>query len=99
MSTFAVAFREIVVPDLRRRCRLHALSVARDRCGFTDATVAALRHAMSRGASHLPNGILVDLEDWIQTTILKTIDDIENRPEAAREIVDEALEAMWPATT
>lgn len=87
------------MPELRRACRLHALSVARDRCGFTDATVAVLRHAMSRGASHLPNRILVDLEDWIQTAILKTIADIENRPEVARQIVDETLEGMWATTT
>jgi hypothetical protein len=37
--------------------------------------------------------ILDELEDWIDTTILKTIVDIENRPEAAGEIVEEVLEA------
>lgn len=99
MSTFQAAFRELVVPDLRRACRHQALSVARDRCGFTDANIAVYRMATARGATHLPDGILLDLEVWIQTVILKTVVDIENRPEAAREIVDEILEATWRATT
>lgn len=97
MTTFADAFREIVVPDLRRSCRLNALAVARDRCSFTDAYVAVFRQALARGASHLPNGRLADLEEWTQVTILQTIVDIENRPEAAREIVDETLEISCPA--
>lgn len=99
MSTFSAAFREIVVPDLRRSCRLHALSVARDRCSFMDAHAAVMALALKRGMLHLPGDVLIDLETWIDTIVLKTVIDIENRHEAAREIVDEALEALWPATT
>lgn len=91
MSNFAAAFREIVVPDLRRACRLQALAVARERCNFTDAWIAVMAQARRRGATHLPTSIIIDLEAWIDTTILQTIADIETRPEAAREIVDGAL--------
>lgn len=98
MSTFFAAFHEMVVPDLRRACRLQALAVARERCGFTDAWIAVMAQAGRRGASHLSDEVLMELEEWIDTTILKAITDIETRPEAAREIVDEALGAMWATT-
>lgn len=91
MSDFSATFREIVVPDLRRACRLNALAVARERCSFTDAWIAVMAQARRRGATHLPTAIIIDLEAWIDTTILQTIADIEIRPETAREIVDEAL--------
>lgn len=91
MSNFSATFREIVVPDLRRACRLNALAVARERCSFTDAWIAVMAQARRRGATHLPMAIIIDLEAWIDTTILQTIADIEIRPETAREIVDEAL--------
>lgn len=94
MSTFQAAFREIVVPDLRRACRLQALSVARQRCTFMDAHASVMAQARSRGALHLPDGILLDLEVWIDATILRTATDVEIRPEAAREIVAEC-EATW----
>jgi hypothetical protein len=99
MTTFIDAFRQMVLPDLRKACRLQALSVARERCDFTDAYAAVMAQARRRGAAHLPDHALIDLEAWIDTTILKTITDIETRPEAAREIVDEALEGMWATMT
>jgi hypothetical protein len=95
---FATAFREIVVPDLRLACRLQALAVARERCSFTDAWVVGMEQAVRRGATHLPDHQLTELEAWIDTTILKAISDIEARPEAAREIVDEALGDEWQTT-
>lgn len=93
MSNFADAFRELVVPDLRRTCRLQALAVARERCSFTDAWIAVMAQARKRGATHLPTNILMDLGEWIEITILETITDLETRPAAAREIVAEALGA------
>lgn len=106
MSTFAATFRELVMPDLRRMCRLQALAVARGRCGFSDASNSVFAHARARGATHLPvsliadNGqrrdLILELHDWIDVTILKTIADVESRPDAAREIVDETLEVVCP---
>jgi len=34
---------------------------------------------------------LAEIDDWIATRFLDVIDDIDTRPEAAAEIVDEAL--------
>lgn len=91
MSTFTSAFREIVVPDLRRACRLQALAIVRERCDFMAAHVAVMRIARARGALSLADQLLADLDDWIDTTLLKTVADIETRPDAAREIVAETL--------
>lgn len=99
MSTFAAAFREIVMPDLRRRCRISALMVARERWSFTEASSHTFDLARARGAAHLPDGVLTDLHGWIDSTLLRTIADIETRPDAAREIVDEDLGAAWPKMT
>lgn len=93
MNAFADAFRAIVMPDLRCACRLQALAVARERCSFTEASIAVMAHARSRGATHLPTDILMDLEEWIEITILETIADVETRPSAAPEIVAETLGA------
>ena len=98
MSTFSATFRETVVPALRSECRLQALSLARGRCDFSEAYDAVFLTARERGALHLPDNVLLDLEGWLATTILRTIEDIEARPEAAREIVDEVLGAGWPTT-
>lgn len=95
MSSFADAFYAIARPELRRACRMQALAVARERCDFTDAHTAVMAQARRRGSSHLPSPVMLDLMGWVDTTILKTIADIEIRREAAREIVDETLEAMW----
>lgn len=94
MSTFHAAFREIVVPDLRRACRLQALSIVRGRCDFIEAHTAVMGMARARGALSLADQLLADLDDWIDTTILKTIADINTRSDASREIVDETLEAQ-----
>lgn len=91
MSTFAATFRELVMPDLRRASRLQALSIYRGRCGFTEAADAVLADARRRGAMHLQPILMAELMDWIDVTLLRTVVDIETRPEAAREIVDEAL--------
>lgn len=99
MSTFAATYREIVMPDLRRACQGQALSLARGRCSFTEAYDAVFALARRRGALHLPTNLLADLEGWIDTTLLRTVVDIETRPEAARKIVDEILGATCQATT
>jgi hypothetical protein len=39
-GAFPTAFRDLVVPPLRLACRLQALSIARERCSFTDAYFA-----------------------------------------------------------
>lgn len=98
MSDLSAAFRELVVPDLRRACRLHALSVARERCDFTAAYCAVMAQSERRGSMHLPPRTFMELEQWVAATIAKTITDIDRNPEVARQIVDEALEGMWETT-
>lgn len=93
MSTFAAAFKEIVIPDLRRHCRLQAVFVAHGRKSFTDGTGVVWHYAMARGAGHLPLPNIDQLGDWIDTTVLQTIAEIETSPETAPSIVDEYLEA------
>lgn len=71
MSIFAQTFRTIVLPDLRRQIRAHALMVA---CEFT--SVGELHHrimdnANQRGANLLPDHTVHGLEQWISSTILR----------------------------
>lgn len=99
MSTFATTFRELVMPDLRLRCRLQAVLVYRGRRSFTEGTGAVWHYAASRGATHLPDAIIDQLDDWIDTTTLNTIAEIEALPDTAPAIVNEYLEAACRLTT
>lgn len=84
------------MPGLRRFVRIQALCVARGHCSFSDATDAVFHRARARGVMHLPTDLIGEMEVWIASTILRTIDDIESRPEAGREIVDEWLGPEFP---
>jgi hypothetical protein len=93
VSNFATAFRELVMPDMRRMCRLQAVFIAHGRHSFTHGSGVAWRLATRRGATHLPVAVVDQLDDWIDTTILTTIAEIEASPDTAPAIVDEYLEA------
>lgn len=85
------------MPDLRRSCRLEALAITHGLSGFAESSAAVMTHARSRGATHLPSGLVDELIDWIDTTILRTIAEIEQRPTVADEIMDETVRAMEAA--
>lgn len=74
MTTFALAFWELVVPDLRRECATQGWLVAHGHAHFSEAFVCVYQMASKRGATMLPNHLLLELEDWIMTTILKSED-------------------------
>lgn len=97
MATFAAAFRELVMPDLRMMCRTQALFVALDQCAFTEASAAVMGHATTRGASKLPDNLILELQDWIDTTILREIDGHAATAEAVRHFTDHPGrgEAEW----
>lgn len=77
MSTFASAFREIVVPKLQRWVELEAICVARGLDSFSEAYDTIHQEARALGALHLPVDIFADLEDWIATKLLAEIDKAE----------------------
>jgi len=79
------------MPKLLREVRLQALSVARNRCTFDEAVDFVACRARALGANRLGDNGLAEIDDWIATRFLDVIDDIDTRPEAAAEIVDEAL--------
>lgn len=95
--TFAAAFRELVMPDLRQHCRTQALFVALDHSTFTEASAAVMAQAAERGASKLPNNLLLELQDWINATILREIDGHAATAEAVRYFTDHpaGCEAEW----
>ena len=75
--SFADTYREIVVPDLRRRCRAQAGSVALDLTSFSEAQSNVIHAAYARGSGNLPNEIQIDLMNWIGSTLLRDIDAAE----------------------
>ena len=88
MSDFASAFREIVVPDLKQRCRAQGLFVALGLADFSDAQSAVIQRAYSRGAGNLPDEIQIDLLNWISTLVLRATDEAESRNVAYRAMSD-----------
>ena len=77
MSKFQSAFREIVVPDLRKRCRTEAMRFDLGLCDYSEAQSAVIHAAFSRGAGNLPDQLQLDLLDWISATLLREVDAVE----------------------
>ena len=91
MSTFfAHNFRELVMPSLRRRCRVAAFCLERGQWSFSEASAFVWSLAHARGASHLPNAVLFDLAQWIDSQILSASIEFE-APDKRREIIDELV--------
>jgi Na+/phosphate symporter len=101
MTTFAATFRELVMPSLARMCRTQGLFVALDLCTFSEASGTVMAAAAKRGASSLPDGLVMELGDWIGTAILKAIDEFTPAIEAHRVAADRVAvdiarcEAAW----
>lgn len=94
MTTFASAFREIVAPALRQRCRSAGFCIGRGRWSFTQGHAFVLDLARQRGAMHLPDRILEELDNWIATQIVAAVIEMEDelkRSAYASEIADRAL--------
>lgn len=85
MSTFADAFKSIVVPRLRDRCRWQAVRILMDRTDFVRAHADVMAYARKRGATALENDRLLQLDDWISTALLAGIDEWEPVITAQRE--------------
>lgn len=75
MRQFAIHYRERVIPRLHNLVRAEAVCIAHGVEGFDDACSIVMRHARQLGANYLPN--ILELEDWIATTLLNEIDEAE----------------------
>lgn len=79
MKLFAEHFRQHVTAKLRWLASIEATLVLLDVVSFSDARSELLRFARSRGALSLPENVFEDLEDWIDTELLRAIDAQERR--------------------
>lgn len=77
MSTFAATFRNIVMPRLRRQARVQGLFVALDLRTFSEACSSVWADASRRGAAHLPDSLIDELNDWIATQVLNAAIEFE----------------------
>jgi hypothetical protein len=75
MRQFALHFRDLVIPRLHNLVRAEAVCIAHGVEGFDDACNVVMRHARQLGANHLPD--ILELEDWISTSLLVAIDEAE----------------------
>ena len=75
MRQFALHFRDHVIPRLHNLVRAEAVCIAHGVETFDDACNVVMRHARQLGAMHLPN--ILELEDWIATTLLNELDEAE----------------------
>lgn len=82
-------------------CRVQALLIALDRCGFLDAWAEVWREARRRGVLHLSAGDITNLDEWVSGRLL--VYEAEFRPSVLerRAIVEkvaadiERCEARW----
>lgn len=104
MSVFAVAFRELVTPDLARMCRARGVFIALGMNGWGESFDEVMTEALHRGASHLPADVFVQLEEWVAMSLLRAITKAEAETESYADMPDKALwsiilERPWPTTT
>lgn len=88
MTDFATTFGELVVPDLRRLCRVQGLFLALGLASFSEASDEVMEAAARRGATRLKSRELSELEDWVTTTILKAETEFAPSVAARRAIAD-----------
>jgi hypothetical protein len=77
-NAFAETFREMVIPELSKRCRKAGFCIERGRWTFTEGHAFVMDLARHRGAYCLPLHVLDDLDQWIDAQILKASIDMEN---------------------
>ena len=77
MSTFAAAFRDIVVPDIKRFIQASAPCVGLGVISFAQACDGAERIAARRGSARLPDDVFRQLVDWISDAMLREVEAYE----------------------
>lgn len=101
VSTFAATFREIVMPMLKSRARVQGLFLALGRRTFTEAYDEVFGLASARGALHLDDSLLSELEGWIAKELIASCNEFEPQVEERRQIADRVAvdvarcEAAW----
>ena len=80
--TFAVHYRQYVVPKLKIACEHMAPCILDGTQTFTEAYGVVIRFAQNLGANHLPEDVLMDLEDWISDTLLLEVQAAESLEDA-----------------
>lgn len=73
MTTFAIHFRQHIIPRLRRLATAEAFCVARGAEDWSGAFDVIMAYAQAYGAVYLPDDVFYDLDDWISATLLEEI--------------------------
>ena len=73
MATFAAAFREIVIPDLRKACVVQGMYLSAGLATWPEAFGEVLKLATDRGALHLPSSDWDGLTDWIAAELTRDV--------------------------
>src|SRR4051812_26860333 len=84
MSTFASAFKAIVLPQLAPTIAFEASLMAAGCTDFSEAFSAVFSAAADRGLMHLSEDALQSFNDWLATQLLKQSDEAARRGEAFR---------------
>ncbi len=74
MNGFARHFRALVTPKLRNLAVAEAVCVLAGVETFSGSCDAVMHYARSRGALHMSDHDLADLEEWIAVEVLTAID-------------------------
>lgn len=82
MASFAVHFRQLVLPQLRERIDSAAFCLSRGRWDFSTASGFVLDLARQRGALHLADKDLLALCDWIDGQLLARCEDFNTNQAA-----------------
>ena len=79
MKLFSNHFAEHIIPRLQNLIRAEAVCVARHVEDYGGAFAAVMAYANRYGASHLPDEIHADLEDWVSSELAEQIMRAEER--------------------
>lgn len=74
VKRFDTDFRRLVGSRIEHMIRMHAYMVHAGFQGFTDAYCSIWHFATSRGALHLSDGLLEELEEWIECALANAIE-------------------------
>lgn len=73
---FAIAFRQHVIPHLRKRCAVNSCMLALDFWDWNEAFYDCLHLACNRGALKLDDATFRQLQDWIATELLERTEEL-----------------------
>ena len=86
--SFAEDFRRHVIPELREMLRKRGLFLALDMVGFDEACSEVMLEARKRGAKHLDDDAITELDDWIACTLLEQCKKFEPAVAQSAEVAD-----------